>query len=643
VSFDCELAMLQAPTVSVISDKTSPEDVVAGPYSFTASDIETPPGTLELTGVSSNPRLVRDEDIKFGFNPITLQRTITMTPRPNANGVTEITVKVSDGGSETWRHFKLTVTPVDDPPTIKPLQAMTVAMGEIPPMIEIQVDDVDTPGDSLVVTAGSSNIGLVPASGLQILPGDNVHRRWLRVTPTPGVPGQTLIIVRVSDGSAPVNTAFQFRVSEPIEVASKDVALVKSGDLWRYWVDALPASPRGGVVDFTDPDLDDKLWHSGYTQLGYGDGDEVNQVPAQPYRVTTYFRKSFIVPNPADFSALRLRVLRDDGVVVYLNGITIMTSNMPRTYDAATPAVADISGAAEDAWISSNESIANLRYGVNVLAVEVHQSVKPTSLLPGDLSFDLELDAVPAAIATGEDVLIPPGDVWTYWDQPAYPDVSWRLGSHVTDDWKVGFARLGYGLGGESTVVNDDNAAGTGRNASVLFRRVFDVADPGVYRALHLLLQRDDGAAVYLNGNRVLLDNLDNLAGLGNWSLSQTAAADSLKWRHYLIDRTKLVAGRNLLAVEVHQSSLTDTDLAFDLQLTGELSSSAPRLFIREVDDVYELSWSAAYNHWSLRASSSVPGGTWDAVPQPELLDTGWIYVRVPATSAARFFKLAKP
>ena len=643
VSFDCELAMLQAPTVSVITDKVSPEDTVAGPYSFSAAEAETPPGTLQLSAESSNPSLVRDEDIKFGFNFLTLQRTISMTPRPNASGVTEITLKVSDGGSETWRRFKLTVTPVDDPPTIKPLQPVTVALGEIPPMIEIQVDDVDTPAGSLTVTAGSANAAVVPVSGLQILPGNTPNRRWLRITPAPGVAGQSLILVRVSDGSPPVGVLFTFRVSTPLPIASKDVALIKSGDLWRYWVDPLPVVPRVGIVDFTDPDLDDRAWRTGYSQLGYGDGDEVGLVPVTPYRVTTYFRKSFNVANPADFSALRLRLLRDDGAVVYLNGTAIATSNMPRTYDDATPAVTDITGIAEDAWISSTESTANLRVGRNVLAVEIHQSVKPTIGAPGDLSFDLELDAVPVAPLNGEDVLIPPGDVWTYWDQAQYPDVSWRLGSHVTDDWNVGFARLGYGVGGESTLVNDDNASGAARNASVLFRRVFDVADPGVYRALHLLLQRDDGAAVYLNGNRVLLDNLDSLAGLGNWSLSETPSADRLKWRHYLIDRTKLVAGRNLLAVEVHQSSGSDTDLAFDLQLTGELSSDSPKLFIQKTGDTYELSWSAAYNNWSLRASGLLQGGNWAAVPESQVVDAGWIYVQTPGTPNDRFFRLINP
>ena len=644
VSFDCELAMLQAPTVSQISDKISPEDVVAGPYSFSASEAETPPGALTLSAESSVQSLVRNEDIKFGFNFITFQRTISLTPRPNATGTTEITLKVSDGGSETWRNFKLTVTPSNDPPTIQPIGPMTIALGELAPLIELHVDDIDSAPESLIVTALSSNPALVPASGLEILTGNNPKQRWLRITPTPGVAAQSLITVRVNDGSLLANGSFVFRVSFPQSITSTDITLVQSGDLWRYWAQALPVDPRSGQpIDFADPDLDDRTWHSGRSQLGYGDGDETTVIAATPFRITTYFRRAFNVPNAGSIASLKLHLLRDDGAVVYLNGVPVSTSNMPRIYNAGTPAVTDITGLAEDAWIASAESVANLRSGRNVIAVEVHQSVLPTGLLPGDLSFDLELNGVPAPATNGEDVLVAPGDSWSYWDKSEYPGPTWRLSAFVADDWNVGLARLGYGIGGESSVVNEDNANGTGRNPSVLFRKVFDVADPSVYGALHLLVQRDDGIAVHLNGNRVLIDNLDTLAGLGDFALSETPAAERLKWRHFLIDRTKLIAGRNLLAVEVHQASVTDTDLAFDLQLIGELRGTGPTLFIRKLNDKFELSWSAAYNQWALRAADALTGATWNAVEAPVQLDAGWNYVITPSAPSNQFFRLVRP
>jgi hypothetical protein len=156
-------------------------------------------------------------------------------------------------------------------------------------------------------------------------------------------------------------------------------------------------------------------------------------------------------------------------------------------------------------------------------------------------------------------------------------------------------------------------------------------------------VQRDDGIAVHLNGNRVLIDNLDNLAGLGDFALTQIADTNRLKWHHFLIDRTKLIPGRNLLAVEVHQSSVSDTDLAFDLQMIGELRSGGPTLYIRKVNDKFELSWSAAYNQWVLQSSTEAGGGAWNPVPEPALLDAGWNYVTTPAGPANRFFRLMHP
>jgi len=644
VSFDCELAMLQAPTVSPISDKISPEDVMAGPYGFDAAESESPPGSLLLSAESSVPSLVRDEDIKFGFNLFTGQRTISLTPRPNANGITEITLKVSDGGSETWRKFKLTITPSNDPPSIQPISAVTVALGELAPLLELHVDDIDSAPESLVVTTLSSNPAVLPVAGMQVLPGNNPKQRWLRITPNSGIAGQSLVTVRVSDGSLLASASFVFRVSLPQSITTTDISLVKSRDVWRYWAQGLPIDPRSGEpVDFTDPSLDDRGWPTGRSQLGYGDGDEETVIPVTPYRITSYFRRAFTVPDASVISSLKLRLLRDDGAVVYLNGVVIATSNMPRSYNANTPATTDVTGVAEDGWIASTESVANLRTGRNVIAVEVHQSVLPTGLAPGDLSFDLELDGVAAPAANGEDVLVPPGDMWTYWDQAQYPGDTWRLSAFVTDDWETGLARLGYGVGGESRVVNGNNAGGTGRNPSVLFRKVFDVADPSAYRALHLLVQRDDGIAVHLNGTRVLIDNLDSVAGLGDFALSEVPDADRLKWHHFLIDRTKLIAGRNLLAVEVHQAMLTDTDLVFDLQLIGELRNAAPTLFIRKVNEQFELSWSAAFNNWTLQASGAVSGAGWSSVPEPALLDAGWNYVRTSGTVSNRFFRLVRP
>ena len=640
VTFDFELSLLQAPAVSNISDKFSPEDQIAGAYSFTATDAESPGGSLAYRTTSSNQALVLDSSVKVNLNFITFSRYLTCTPQPNATGVTEITLIVSDGSSERRENFNLTITPVNDAPYVVPLPDMAVSLGELAPLVELQIGDVDHPAGSLTVTATSSNQSFLPNAGIQVLPGTTLDRRWLRITPTQGIGAQATVTVNVSDGAASSNDAFVFRVSFPQSITGSDIQFMKSGDTWRYWAAALPTGDRGEPIDFTDPGLDDRAWPSGASQLGYGNDGETTDVPVTPYRVTTYFRKKFTVPNRASVSQLKMRMLRDDGAVVYLNGNQVWTSNMPRTtITSATLAESDISGSAEDTWQSLTISTTHLVSGSNTIAVELHQSAMPATFTPGDLSFDFELEGVPAT-PLSPDVLVAPGEMWAYWDQPTYPDATWKLATFAEDGWKYGLARLGYGIGGESTIVNDDNANGTQRNPSVLFRKVFDVADPSVFTALHLFTQRDDGIAVHLNGSRVHYEHLSPTATPGELATSEAPAGEQTQWRHYLIDPKRLLAGRNLVAVEIHQNSLTGTDLNFDLQLSGDLSG-IPMLYIRPAGNSHELSWPAAYNGWFLRSSTDFTN--WTPPAEPSLLDAGWIYVTVPDVAPRRFFRLERP
>jgi hypothetical protein len=640
VAFDLELAMLQAPTVSAIADKFSQEDTPAGPYNFTASETESPSGGLTFTATSSNQALVLDSSIQFGFNLLTQSRTVTWTPQPNATGATEITVMASDGSSQTWESFRLVVNPVNDPPQIEPLPDLAAALGEVPPLVEVVLSDVDSATASLVVTATSSNAAFLPSSAIQVLDGPTPDRRWLRLSPTPNVAAQATVTVTASDGAASGSDSFIFRVSPPLGTTATDITLVRSGESWRYWSTALPLDPRGNPVDFTAADVDDRPWPSGPSPLGYSNAGLKTTIPAQPFRVTTYLRKKFTVPTASAISELKMRMLRDDGVVVYLNGTPIWTNNMPRgPYTATTLASSDITGLAETTWQTRTITSTALRSGTNTLAVELHQSALPTNFAPGDLGFDFEIDAVPAPpVAT--DVLIAPGERWSYWDQPTYPDDTWRQPSFAEDGWKQGLARLGYGIGGESTVVNGNNQNGNARNPSVLFRKEFDIADPAAYSALHLFTQNDDGIAIHLNGIRVQARNLPGTAATGDFAVEETTAPAQTTWQHFLLDPKRLIPGRNLIAVSVHQASASGTDLNFDLQLTGEIGGTPP-LFIRPSGDSIELSWPAAYNGWSLHRGGTL--GAWQAVSAPPLLDGAWIYVVEPKPGPTQFYRLEKP
>ncbi len=171
--------------------------------------------------------------------------------------------------------------------------------------------------------------------------------------------------------------------------------IVSQGMAWRYLDNGTDQGTAWRV-----PGFGDSGWATGAAQLGYGDGDEITVVgyggnPSARY-ITTYFRKTFAVPNPGQFAQLTLRLLRDDGAVVYLNGNEVFRSNLPGgAITNGTLASSGVSGSAESAFVTALLDATNLVAGANVLAVEVHQSAPDSS----DISFDLQLLGTATAAA----------------------------------------------------------------------------------------------------------------------------------------------------------------------------------------------------------------------------------------------------
>lgn len=163
--------------------------------------------------------------------------------------------------------------------------------------------------------------------------------------------------------------------------------LIARGSVWKYLDDG---SDQG--TNWISPAFDDAAWASGPAQLGYGDGDEatvINGGPATARFITTYFRRTFVVENPAIVQGLELHVLRDDGAVVYINGQDVWRLSMPTgniTYQTLATTQS------EYPFATNSITFSGLVAGTNVIAVEVHQGSASSS----DVSFELALFAVTA-------------------------------------------------------------------------------------------------------------------------------------------------------------------------------------------------------------------------------------------------------
>ena len=183
-------------------------------------------------------------------------------------------------------------------------------------------------------------------------------------------------------------------------------SLVSDGSVWKYLDDGSDqGTPADGPSWFGHPNYDDSLWLQGPAELGYGDASNgrpeatvINSGPDRNYFITTYFRRAFNVNDASQYLGLHLRLLRDDGAVVYLNGAEVARSNMPGgAIDYLTPASSNVGGSDEYAFSDFTLDVNLLSDGTNVLAVEIHQA----SSTSGDISFDLELQGVLPLQGTG--------------------------------------------------------------------------------------------------------------------------------------------------------------------------------------------------------------------------------------------------
>ena len=430
-----------------------------------------------------------------------------------------------------------------------------------------------------------------------------------------------------------------------ITPSSGQTVIVATNATWRYLDLGTDQGTAWRAVGFSDG-----AWSSGVPQLGYGDGDETTVVGFGPDAnnkyITTYFRHTFNLDNAFDLTNVLVRLLRDDGAVVYINGIEVLRDNLPAGEILfSTVATAAI----EDATVFANPSSSLLVNGQNTIAVEIHQSGGTST----DISFGFELIAnyqpqapsvaimspVPGNVTAGNitvlanasdndgsvtnvdffangvkigqdttspyqivwvgvtpgtytvfaeatdstglttpsatvvvNVVPPPqgtlialSSAWRYlatataapgtWFQPSFDDAAWT----------PGLGELGYGDGDEATVVpfGPDSA---NKWVTTYFRQRFTVNNPAIYAALNMTTIYDDGAIIYLNGQEVYRVGMP--AGPVQYSTFASAAAE------YTPDVSSLspnllVAGENVIAVEIHQGNATSSDLSFALQLTG--------------------------------------------------------------------------
>jgi len=196
------------PTLSAIANQSIAEDAILGPLAFTIGDAETAASSLIVSASSSNPTLVPAGNLILGGSGAS--RTISVTPAGNQNGSANITVTVSDGIASTNRSFALTVSAVNDAPTLSALATQTTSLGVPLAAIPFTVGDVETSPASLIVFAASSNPALLAPTGIVL--GGSGANRTVTLLPVAGQIGSATVTLVVADGALTSQTSFTLNV-----------------------------------------------------------------------------------------------------------------------------------------------------------------------------------------------------------------------------------------------------------------------------------------------------------------------------------------------------------------------------------------------------------------------------------------------
>ena len=154
---------------------------------------------------------------------------------------------------------------------------------------------------------------------------------------------------------------------------------------------------------------------------------------------------------------------------------------------------------------------------------------------------------------------------------PGWSTANWKHKEFDDRLWNEGPAQLGYGENDESTVI-PFGANANNKWITAYFRHQWRIDATNGFSNVTLRLKRDDGAIVYLNEREVVRSSMPAGEVSGS-TLAIAAPDDGQNFEEFQLPADFLIAGTNVIAVEVHQTIATSSDLSFDLELSVQRPS----------------------------------------------------------------------
>lgn len=171
--------------------------------------------------------------------------------------------------------------------------------------------------------------------------------------------------------------------------------------------------------------------------------------------------------------------------------------------------------------------------------------------------------AVNLASTNPPQALISITNLWRYHTNSDLTLSGWTAPSYNDATWSAGLSLLYYETAALPAPKN--TALALGRN-TYYFRTHFTLNGSPAGASLKLSTVTDDGAVFYLNGQEIYRQRM--AAGpVAYATLTSGGVGDAVYEGPFILPGTALLSGDNVLAVEVHQSSVGSSDIVFGMTL----------------------------------------------------------------------------
>ena len=587
-------------------------------FTATAADPDLPETPLTFTLVNPPAGAVMD--------PLT--GVFQWTPAESqGQGVHSVTVRVSDGGTPPLADEQtvwVTVNEVDNPPVIVPLPPVSVREGQSL-VVKHQAADPDTPPAILrfSLPAGApAGVRLDPMTGVMT---------W-DTTEDDG-PGSHLIVVRVSQsGASALSDQFTLGVTveednqAPVLSGIADVTVDEGGTVSLLAVgtdsDRPPQvltyslgldAPAGSLMD---PVTGAFAWTAdadagASTQtvtVRVSDNGPGGLSASQSFRIVTRprFRVAIqeVMSHPSTLNGQYIELANPSATTPWsLAGLRLTGLGLSYSFPAgftlspgaAVCVVHDLT-AFRGAY-GPQPTVAGTWTGALVAAGDVLRLVRPgTAGVPDAVLDEFRFEAADpwpasargggaalqvmdvrrdntrvgnwsaAASYNGPRDLIAMNREWRYF-QSGPVEASWKNPGFDDGAWPAGQGLL-YVESAE--LPEPKNTTLTLGQLTYYFRTTFVLPSAPVGAQLVLRTVLDDGAVFYLNGREIHRQNMDPAATVDFNTPAVSAVGDAELVGPFVLSGADLVAGTNVLAVEVHQVNAGSSDIVFGCSLNLE-------------------------------------------------------------------------